>query len=423
MIVSKDSFLENVFEIVKEKELNFVLSSKIREDIPQSFQLNEVGIFIHLYYEDSVEDYLAYIKNIPVGINVFISVSSGEMKQKLENYLQLWNLQHCNIIMKENRGRDLSALLVAFREKVCQYRYVCFVHDKKEKNEKLSADTQLWIRNMWDNTLISEEYIYNVLDLLVKNKTVGLLVPPEMAGRRLNHAYVDTWGANYENTVNLAEMLKLNCNISPKYPSVTLGTVFWCKFAALEKLLAKDWKYEHFQEEPLPWDGTISHAIERVLGYVAQDAGFETGYVMSDMFAQSYILQIKNTLRTTYANLKDLGINSFRDLAQQVYLKKNLVPFMERFQKVYFYGAGYYGEKCFRIAGGENRRPDGFLVSKREHGKTEFFGLPVYELSEVEFGDNSGVVVAVGERYEGEIVDLLEKMGITDYMTINSFVE
>ncbi len=413
---------KNVLEIVEEKELNFVLSSKIREDVPQCFQLNDVAVFVHLYYEDSIEQYLAYVKNIPVGINVFISVSSEGMKRKLENYLQKWNLQNCRIIMKQNRGRDLSALLVAFREKVCQYKYICFVHDKKEKYEKLSDDTQMWIRSMWDNTLLSEAFIYNVLDLLVKNKSVGLLVPPEMAGKRLNHAYVDTWEANYENTVDLAKKLKLDCNISINYPSVTLGTVFWCKSAALEKLLAKDWKYEDFHEEPLPWDGTISHAIERVLGYVAQDAGFETGYIMSDMFAQSYILQLKNTLRTTYVNLKEWGINSFRDLAQQKYLKKNLVPFMEKFQRVYFYGAGYFGEKCFRIAEEGNRKPHGFLVSKRERGQ-EFLGLPVYELNEIDFNENLGIVVAVGERYEGEIVNLLDKMGVTNYMTINSFTE
>lgn len=151
---------KNIFEIVEEKELNFVLSSKIREDVPQRFKLNEVAVFIHLYYEDSVEGCLTYVKNVPVGINVFISVSSEQMKRKLENYLQKWNLQFCRIVMKQNRGRDLSALLVAFREKVCQYKYICFVHDKKEKYQKLSADTQMWIRSMWDNTLLSEAYIY-----------------------------------------------------------------------------------------------------------------------------------------------------------------------------------------------------------------------------------------------------------------------
>lgn len=413
---------KNIFEIVEEKELNFVLSSKIREDVPQRFKLNEVAVFIHLYYEDSVEGCLTYVKNVPVGINVFISVSSEQMKRKLENYLQKWNLQFCRIVMKQNRGRDLSALLVAFREKVCQYKYICFVHDKKEKYQKLSADTQMWIRSMWDNTLLSEAYIYNVLDLLVKNKRLGLLVPPEMAGKRLNHAYVDTWKANYENTVDLARELKLDCNISKKYPSVTLGTVFWCKSAALEKLLAREWKYEDFHEEPLPWDGTVSHAIERILGYVAQDAGFETGYVMSDKFAQSYILQLKKTLRATYVNLKEWEINSFADLVRQRYLERNLVPFMEKFQRVYFYGTGCIGEKCFRIAEEENRKPHGFLVSRREGGR-EFLGLPVYELDEVEFNEKLGIVVAVGERYEREIVDLLDKMGVTNYMTINSLEE
>lgn len=39
-------------------------------------------------------------------------------------------------ILKNNRGRDISALLVAGREFFTEYDYVCFIHDKRKIYER-----------------------------------------------------------------------------------------------------------------------------------------------------------------------------------------------------------------------------------------------------------------------------------------------
>lgn len=38
-------------------------------------------------------------------------------------------------------------------------------------------------------------------------------------------------------------------------------------------------------DEPLPYDGTISHAIERIVGFVALDAGYKVGTIMNCQYA------------------------------------------------------------------------------------------------------------------------------------------
>ncbi|WP_353937923.1 rhamnan synthesis F family protein, partial [Parabacteroides goldsteinii] len=38
---------------------------------------------------------------------------------------------HIKVIVVENRGRDVSALLVGCAPYISDYKYVCFVHDKK----------------------------------------------------------------------------------------------------------------------------------------------------------------------------------------------------------------------------------------------------------------------------------------------------
>ncbi|MBQ7704067.1 MAG: hypothetical protein IJT73_01360, partial [Selenomonadaceae bacterium] len=62
--------------------------------------------------------------------------------------------------------------------------------------------------------------------------------------------------------------------------------VFWCRTAALEKITAYNWQVEDFPEEPMPDDGTVSHALERIFPFAAQAKGFYTGWLMTSNFVK-----------------------------------------------------------------------------------------------------------------------------------------
>lgn len=417
-----EMYQKNVFELLNENELNFILSSFIREDIQQNYSLNDVGIFIHLFYSENIDFFLNYIKNVPAGMDIYISVVTDDMKQQVENYLNNWGITNCNIIIKENRGRDVSALLVAFRKRILQYKYACFVHDKRQKYDGVTKkEIDMWIRCLWDSMLSSQNYVFNVLNLLEKNKDLGLLVPPEIAGVDLGFSYSDTWRDNFFNTLKLAKKMNLDCNICKEYPPVTLGTVFWCKTAALEKLLKIEWTYEEFQQEPLKDDFTMNHAIERIFGYVAQDAGYQTGYIMSDLFAQSYILQLKDTLRKLFRGLtcmERMFSTPLDKLELWNYRKNRIISYTEKYEKIYFYGAGKVGAKCYQMMMFEKKNLRGFIVSVKKDNQKEYLGLPIFTLNEIEKKENVGIVITVGEDYKDEIVEKLKDYGFKNYIDI-----
>lgn len=339
----------------------------------------------------------------------------------MESYLEKWGISNFQVIIKENRGRDVSALLVTFRKVMLQYTYACFVHDKREKYEGIdAAEVKMWIRCLWDSVLSSKEYVCNVLDLLEENKEIGLLVPSELAGKDLKFSYADTWRDNFSNVLELASRMNLNCNLKKGYPAITLGTVFWCRTAALEALLSKEWEYNDFPKEPIHDDYTINHAIERILGYVAQSAGYKTGYVMSEQFAERYIMQLKDTLRNVYSDLKymeNMLSMSLEEVELWTRRKNAVISYMNKFEKTYFYGAGLIGAKCFQMILLE-RKPDGFIVSSREEKCKEYLMLPVYVLDEIALDENSGIVITVGKKYKHEIVEKLESFGITNYLLL-----
>ena len=70
-----------------------------------------------------------------------------------------------------------------------------------------------------------------------------------------------------------------------KMPIAPFGSVFWFRVKALAPLFDHGWKHEDFPPEPLPQDGTISHAIERIYPFVAQGAGYYPAQAMSTDYA------------------------------------------------------------------------------------------------------------------------------------------
>lgn len=408
--------MENVRNIRKENNMYYILPEHSVENERIHILPSEIAVIAHLYYIDTLEVYFDYFEKIPTDIIIYIVSSNPIVWERVRIYSE----QKSNIVLleKKNRGRDISALLVAGREIVLNYKYVCFVHDKKEKNEIAKRDTDLWIRNLWDNTLKSAEYIQNVLNVFSQNPNIGLLVPPEPMGEYFNTWYMNNaWGMNYENTKQLADELGLNCNLDERLAPITIGTAFWCKVDALKKLFEKKWNYEDFDEEPLANDGTLSHAIERIFAYVAQDAGYDTGIVMATSFAARQINFLQESMTVAGCLLKkEFGIKNIHELNNFEKRKEGVLEFCKKNKSIYLYGAGEIGKRCLQVVRVIGYRPDGFIVSKSVLENDEVEGIPVKEWDEIENTQDIGVIVTVGRQFKKEVISELEKKGFHNYI-------
>jgi lipopolysaccharide biosynthesis protein len=50
--------------------------------------------------------------------------------------------------------------------------------------------------------------------------------------------------------------------------------MFWARTEAIKPLLIKNFGWEDYPEEPLPYDGTVLHAFERLLPFVTEKMGY-----------------------------------------------------------------------------------------------------------------------------------------------------
>lgn len=381
-----------------------------------------VAVIIHMYYKDLFVRIMEYIENIPEDMDIYITTSVQENIDGLNRLLAEREIENVQIRLVANRGRDCSALLIGCKDLVQNYEYICFIHDKKTSgNNGAFTIGETFMADMFENLLGGQGYINNILDLFQENEALGLLAPPIPMHGQYFCLKNNAWTCCFDKTLELAEKIGIEINASEKKPPFVLSTAFWCRTEALKPLWDCEFSYEDFCEEPMAEDGTISHAIERILPYVAQIQGYYSGIVMSQQYASLQISNLNYQLCQTVARLgKEYSISTYRQF--EGFDKEKLYSFCEMHKKIYIYGAGVYGKRYAEILAQNGLKLDGFLVSERKGGMC----VEGYDICAIrEFIENDdidiksvGVLVAVSEYYQEEIVETLEEYGISNYMIV-----
>lgn len=416
--------MENVYDIRKKEALMFVLPKTSLLEQSDQYITKKVAIAVNLYYVEDVNFYLQYINKVPEFIHVYIITSVSKILDIVEEYAKSRKNVFC--VRKENRGRDISALLVAFRNIALKYEYICFLHDKKAHYAYLEKEVGIWIENLWGNTIGSSCYIQNVLNVFRDNPKIGVLVPPEPMGKYIESWYGEIWAEDFENTKMLADELNLECNFIKDKPPITLGTVFWARTCCLKKLFEKEWKYTDFPEEPLPNDGTISHAIERIFAYVAQDSGYKTGTIMSDTYAEWSLLFLQDGMRKMSRLLEEkLGVHELYQMDVEFVEKyeKRIQDFFAPNKEVYIYGTGVFGKEMLVRVRRMGLAPTGFVVSDGRRNCKSVNEVPVYELHEIIDREGVGIIVSLNYGLQEQICKDLQARGFTNFIRGNVLEE
>jgi lipopolysaccharide biosynthesis protein len=104
-----------------------------------------------------------------------------------------------------------------------------------------------------------------ILHRFAEDAKLGIVFPEDPA--------LSDWDDNFEIAAGLAGRMKLQGELPPffDFPG---GTMFWARPEALKPLFDLGLDWHDYPDEPVPLDGTILHAIERLLPFVARQAGY-----------------------------------------------------------------------------------------------------------------------------------------------------
>ncbi len=407
--------MENIYDIRAKNGLLYILPEEAAEKNDRSGAvLEKCVIVVNLYYDEMLEMSCEYISRIPEEIRVLCISSRQRVLDQAEKWICRENVAY---ILKENRGRDVSALLVTARETVKKYKYFCWLHDKNHKFEGEQDEVQTWSKGLWDNSILSGDYIRGVIHIFEENETVGMLLPPEPTGDYSYAWYGDAWTneKNYIRTKELIERYHLKAVIDRDTPPL-LGTTMWARTDSVKKLLETEWRYEDFPEEPMPHDGTLSHALERCYPYFAQDAGYVVGTVMCSRYAAQQLLWAQENMRYLFkAAADEYAVNSLHQLKTAKKQAELLQTIFAGQENVLFFGTGVYAGNMLKTAEKMGYAPDGFVVSDGRKEHEMFHGYPVYELHEITPGECL-IVIAASYSVQEEIAGMLEARGLDHYI-------
>jgi len=382
----------------------FIISST--ERIQHADKHYNAAAFVVLYYEEKVEFYKDYLIRIPKDIDVYIISSKEAILDIFDDRFKK--------LKKNNRGRDISGLLVAAKPYIFRYEYICFIHDKKEKTDAIWEYTREWEQMIWESLLASGSYIVNLLYTMDSRSLeyMGVMLPFYSG---LNRFPTDGYEDNVEGVRVLSQ--KIGIEYEEDDPPITFATCFWAKTDMLKKLYSIDWKYEDFPDPAVNIDGDLNHSVERIFKYLLKDRGKDEAICISDRYMAYHYTQVHSGMQFMWEQLKKVGVHSISELMLFPKISKALRAFSERYRYIYIYGAGNRAASVFNFSALAGIRIDGFTVTTLSENQKEYLGLPVIEYGK-EISSESGIIIGVGLKQQKEVISIIKNGGKQDYLLL-----
>jgi rhamnosyltransferase len=278
-------------ELRMDLQLNYVLSSEFTKS--SNIELAEkkkIALILYIYYEEAIEECLDFARNMPNSSDVFFISTKQEVLDKIKENCKNRGLVFSKTIFtkKVNKGRDLSSYLIDLKHVFDEYDYVCYFHDKKSPQLNSRLQTREFFYHCMNSLLPSSNFVYNIIEKFENEPNLGLLVPPPLHFGPFYPSEYNLHPSNKEWMLKLLKELKLNVPFD-EFPVAPYGDMFWVRGKAMSSLFNKDWTYDDLPDEPIDTDGTILHALERMIPFVAQDKGYFTSWLCSEDSARTEI--------------------------------------------------------------------------------------------------------------------------------------
>lgn len=233
---------------------------------PAALPAPHVAIVLHAYHLDLLPEIRAYLDHIPFPADLFVSTDSDSKRAVVATCFAGWPSGSVTIKVTPNRGRDVAPKLVGFAAVHDQYEFVLHIHTKQSLHDDRLAG---WRGYLFDTLLGSPDVVRGIFAAFAQAPDLGMLAPQHVDALR---PWI-RWADNHTQAEALAARMGffLRFEAPLDFPS---GSMFWARTAALRPLLDLHLKADDFPEEVGQTDGTLAHAIERLLFLVCEQAGF-----------------------------------------------------------------------------------------------------------------------------------------------------
>ena len=235
----------------------------------EAFQIENFAVIIHAFYVEVFESLLNKLSDcLDLGLMIYVTCPQenvSTIEHLLNQTVFTYVIHSC-----ANHGRDVLPFLEVLPRIVeAGHPYLIKIHTKKTLHRQ---DGDEWLESLTKD-LIGRKSLEKILERFSDDDYLGVIGP---AGNVLPvHRYL---GSNLPHVQKLLEKLSIPYE---KYLDTyfVAGTMFAAKTDAMQPLLDIKLTSGDFETESGQTDGTLAHAVERIISIAAMKAGFHTSSI------------------------------------------------------------------------------------------------------------------------------------------------
>lgn len=228
-----------------------------------------VAFYLHIFYEDYVELFADALENFPLDVDLYIAASSDAIAQLASKQFEEHDrVRSLKVRKVPNCGRNFGPMLVEFADDLKKYDLVCHLHSKKSLYS--GREQSQWANYLMEYMISDKTVVTKVLNAFASNPDIGIyyptsfwMMPPWVNHVLMNQHAMKEWGA------------LLGIGHWSDFIAYPVGGMFWVRPEAIHQIMERDFSYSDFPREPLVNDGSMLHALERILGLLAEKNGYK----------------------------------------------------------------------------------------------------------------------------------------------------
>ncbi|MBT0585040.1 hypothetical protein KIU71_01325 [Alteromonas sp. SM 2104] len=228
----------------------------------------KLGVHIHVFYVDLLPEILGFLLPLPTSSQIIITTTANNHNAVCEITSKL---KHCDVIVVDNRGRDIGPWLMVAGPKLSGCDIVLKLHTKATPHSRRLSGWRLQL--LWSLVGGYPTKIDSILATFMADSTLGLYLPP------YHPEIIEDldWGDNFDMAAALASSMGLE--LTSDVGDFPAGSMFWYRPDALKPLFEREWKPSDFPQELGQIDGTLMHVIERLLCNIAKHKGYNYRFI------------------------------------------------------------------------------------------------------------------------------------------------
>ncbi len=225
-----------------------------------------VAVHGHFHYPELLEDLVPRLRKNRQEIDLLLTTTSDARAGMLAAIIERMGVARATITVVPNRGRDIGPVLTDWgRSRFQEYDLVGHVHGKRSPQFD-PAIGDGWRAFLLERLIGGDHAMMDTIAAAFHaDPSLGLVFPED--------PHLNDWDDNRAIADELARRMRLPMPL-PTHFDFPIGTMFWSRPAALKPLWDLDLGWDDFPPEPLPIDGALPHALERLLPFAASQGGY-----------------------------------------------------------------------------------------------------------------------------------------------------